>query len=126
MIFMHDNAPSHAARLTMGFLKKSLVKNATIMEWLPYSPDLNLIENMWSIIKRKVYANGKQFSSKDELWNVIKSAAKDISTDEISKLTSSMDQRLIAVVANHGAYIKYWTLNYHVFEKNKDTVCVFT
>ena len=65
--------------LNSGFLKKSLVKSATIMEWPPYSPDLNPIENMWSIIKRKVYANGKQFSSKDELWNVIQIAAKDIS-----------------------------------------------
>ena len=107
LILMHDNAPSHAARLTLGFLNKSLVKNATVMEWPPYSPDLDPIENMWSIIKRKVYASGKQFSSKDELWNVIKGAAKDISADEISKLTSSMDRRLIAVVANHGAYIKY-------------------
>ena len=85
---MHDKAPSHAARLSLDFLNKS-VKNATIMEWPPYSPDLNPIENMWSIIKRKVYASGKQFSSKDELWNVIKGAAKDISADEISKLTFS-------------------------------------
>ena len=48
MIFMHDNAPSHicCARLTLGFLKKSLVKNATNMDWPPYSPDLNPIENM--------------------------------------------------------------------------------
>ena len=35
MIAMHDNSQSHAARLTLGFLKKSLVKNATIMEWPP-------------------------------------------------------------------------------------------
>ena len=91
LIFMHNNAPSHAARLTLGFLNKLLVKNATIIEWPPYSPDLNPIENIWSIIKCNIYANGKQFSSKDELWNVIKGAAKDISADEISKLTSSMD-----------------------------------
>ena len=61
MIFMQDNAPSHAAHLTLDFLKKSFVKNATIMEWLPNSPDLNPIENMWNIIKRKVYANSKPF-----------------------------------------------------------------
>ncbi len=64
------------------------------MEWPPYSPDLNPIENMWSIIKRKVYANGKQFSSKHELWNVFQAAAKDISADEVSKLTSSIDRRI--------------------------------
>ena len=91
MIFMQDNAPSHAARLTLDFLKKSFVKNATIMEWPPNSPNLNPIENMWSIIKRKVYANSKQFRSKNELWNAIQAAAKEISTDEVLKLISSMD-----------------------------------
>ena len=88
-------------------MNKSLVKNDTVMEWPPYSPDLNLIENVWRIIKCKVHAYGKQFSSKDELSNVIKGAAKDTSADEISKPTSSMDRRLIMVVANHGAYIRY-------------------
>ena len=83
-------ALSHAARLILGFLKKSLVKNATIMEWPPYSLDLNPIENMWSVIKWKVYVNGKQFSSKNELWNVIQAAAKDISADEVPKRPSSM------------------------------------
>ena len=81
------------------------------MEWPPNSPDLNPIENMWSIIKRKVYANGKQFRSKNQLWNAIQAAAKGISTDEVLKLTSSMDRRLIAVVARHGAYIKHWLSN---------------
>jgi transposase len=107
MIFMHDNAPSHSACLTLDFLKKLLIKNATIMEWPPCSPDLNPIENLWSIIKRKIYANAKQFRSKDKLWNEIQVAGKDISADEVSKVTSSMDRRLIAVVANRGANIKY-------------------
>ncbi len=49
----------------------------------------------------------QQFSSKDELWNVIQAAAKDISADEVSKRPSSMDRRLIAVIANQCAYIKY-------------------
>jgi hypothetical protein len=53
---------------------------------------------MWSII---VYANGKHFSSKDKLWNVIQAAAKDILENEVSKLTSSMNRRLITIVGNH-------------------------
>ena len=104
---MQDNALSHAARVKLDFLKNSFVKNGTIMEWAPNSSHLNAIENTWSIIKRKVYANSKQFRSKNELWNAIQAAAKEISADEVLKLTSSMDRRLIAFVANHGAYIKY-------------------
>ena len=68
MVFMQDNAPSYyAAHLTTSFLKKVLVKKSEIMEWPACSPDLNPIEHLWSILKREVYAGGKQYSSKEEL-----------------------------------------------------------
>lgn len=34
------------------------------MEWPPGFPDLNLIENLCSVLKRCVYQDGLQFSSK--------------------------------------------------------------
>ena len=37
------------------------------MNWPPNSPDLNTIENLWSIVKRKVYEDARQFDNKDEL-----------------------------------------------------------
>ena len=104
MIFIHDNAPPHAARLTLGLLKKSLAK-----KWHNHG-----MASIFSLILIRLRISGassnakftrmaKQFSSKDELWNVIQAAAKDISADEDSKFTSSMDRRLIAFVTNHGA-----------------------
>ena len=95
---MQDNAPSHAAHLTTSFLKKILVKKGEIMEWPACSPDLNPIENLWSILKTEVYAGGKQYSSKEDLGNAINTTAKGISSDTIKKLTSSMDRRLLSVV----------------------------
>ena len=77
------------------------------MEWPACSPDLNPIENLWSILKREVYSAGKQYSSKEDLWNAINTTAKGISSDTIKKLTSSMDRRLLSVVSNHGRYINY-------------------
>lgn len=79
--------------LTTDFLKKVLVKKGEIMVWPACSLDLNPIENPWSILKRKVYAGGKQCSSKEHLWNAIKTTAKGISSDTIKKLTSSMDRK---------------------------------
>ena len=96
MVFMH-----HTAHVTTRFLKKVLVKKGEIMEWPACSPNLNPIENLWSILKREVYAGGKQYSSKEDLWNAIKTTAKGISSDTIKKLTSSMDRRLLSVVSNH-------------------------
>ena len=48
------------------------------MVWPPSSPDLNPIEHVWAIIKRRVYADGRQFSSKDALWIAIEDAARSI------------------------------------------------
>ena len=107
MVFMQDNAPSHSAHLTTDYLKKVLVKNGKIMDWPACSPDLNPIENLWSILKRKVYEGGKQYLTKDDLWNAISMAARETTPDEIKRLTSSMDRRLLSVMSNHGGYINY-------------------
>ena len=37
-----------------------------IMEWRVSSPDLNSIENLWSIVKMKLYESGKQYNCKAE------------------------------------------------------------
>ena len=51
IIFMHDNAPSHAARYTCDALSKFGFKDGRVMLW-PAWPDLNPIENFWSQLKR--------------------------------------------------------------------------
>ena len=78
LVFMQDNAPSHSARATKEYLASLGFKNQNLMVWPPNSPDLNPIENLWSIIKRKVYSDGKQFSSKTELWEAIQVAVRSI------------------------------------------------
>ena len=45
IIFMQDNAPSHAARYTISFLAKFGFKDEKLMIWAPASPDLNPTEN---------------------------------------------------------------------------------
>jgi transposase len=107
LFFMHDNAPSHAARLTTDYLNSVFARHGKIMEWPACSPDLNPIENLWSILKRKIYSSGRQYKSKDDLWDAILTAANDISSDEIKNLTSSMDRRLFSLISNNGGYVKY-------------------
>ena len=61
IVFMQDNAPSHAARYTISFLAKFAFKDEKLMIWAPASPDLNPIENYWSILKRVIYSGGQQY-----------------------------------------------------------------
>jgi transposase len=105
MIFMQDNAPSHASKYSTAFLAEKGIKGDTLMIWPPCSPDLNPIENLWSILKRKIYHEGQQYSTLTSLWDTLVAVSAQISPEEIKKLTSSMDNRLLHVVEKKGGYI---------------------
>ena len=75
------------------------------MEWPACSPDLNPIENLWSVLKQTIYANGKQYNSQDALWDAIKEAAAHVSKETINNLTKSVDSRLLKVISKQGGYI---------------------
>ena len=36
-----------------------------------------LVENLWSLLIKKIDPGGRQYTSKVELWNVVLAAAKD-------------------------------------------------
>ena len=50
LIFMHDNAPSHASGMAREFLAENGFSGNRLMVWPPSSPDLNPIENYWSCL----------------------------------------------------------------------------
>ena len=64
---MHDSTP-RVSKFTCEFLMCKRFIGEKITEWPQSSPDLNLIENLWSsIVKMKLYKSGKQYKLQSRL-----------------------------------------------------------
>ncbi len=61
-IFQQDLAPAHTAKSTKGWLNDH---DVGVLDWAANSPDLNPIENLWGIVKRKM--RNKRPKKADEL-----------------------------------------------------------
>ena len=87
---MHDNASCHAVKATIKCLESLGFKDGTRLVWPPNSSDINPIENVWVIIKRRVCGDGKQCSTLHELWKAIKLEYAAIQRSFVKKLTDSV------------------------------------
>ncbi len=53
LIFQQDLAPAHSAKSNKSWLNDHSF-GVGVLDWPANSPDLNPIENLWSIVKRKM------------------------------------------------------------------------
>ena len=103
-IWMHDNAPPHVAMKTKEYLEW---KGITSMEWPPMSPDLNLIENVWSLLQKEVYKSKKEYKNTTDLWNAITAAWHVIPLETFKNLYNSIPSRLIKVLEEKSGRIPF-------------------
>lgn len=102
--FLQDGAPCHKAKKVMTFLAS---QQLTVMDWPGNSPDLNPIENLWSIMKRKL-KEGPKLSNLNALMHQIKMIwVKDIPRELCLKLARSMPNRIRQCIENGGQMTKY-------------------
>lgn len=103
-IFQQDNCPCHKADLLKQWFE---AENITHLNWPPQSPDLNIIENVWGIMASTIYANGKQFFSKEDLKLAIIKCWDEFDQSSIMNMFQSIPKRLVACINNKGGNIKY-------------------
>lgn len=102
MIFQQDNDPKHTSRLAREYLMEN---NIQTLKWPAQSPDMNPIENLWAIVKRKVEV--LQPKSKNELKEAIIQAWSEITPEITMKLVFSFKKRARQLYNVEGHHISY-------------------
>ncbi len=99
-IFQQDLAPAHTANSWLND------HGVGVLDWPANSPDLNPIEHLYGIVKRKM--RNKRPKNADELKATVKETWASTPPQQCPKLITSMPHRIESVIKAKGATTKYW------------------
>lgn len=109
--FMHDGAGVHRGNIVKSLLREMEIR---VMEWPPYSPDLNPIENLWALMKAEIYRLYPELehapntdATLDTLIQAAQEAWHNIDNEILYTLATTMENRVQAVIQAEGWYTKY-------------------
>ena len=103
-IFQQDNASIHISTHTKSWFK---AHNINVLDWQACSPDLNPIENLWGILARRVYADGRQFENTEALKQEIINEWGKIDQDTLKILIYSISDHIFTLATKNGSSTKY-------------------
>ncbi len=112
-IFQQDLAPAHTAKSIKSWLNDHGVG---VLDWPANSPDLNPIDNLWGIVKRKM--RDTRPNNADDLKSAIKGTWASITPEQCHRLIAYMPRHIDAVIHAKGGPAKYWVhRKEHTFQK---------
>ena len=101
LTFQHDNARPHVARVCHDFLNQN---NVQVLDWPPYSPDLNPIEHLWDALDRRVRKRVNVPNNIAQLQLALIQEWNNIPQRTIDNLVGSMVRRVRAMTAARGRH----------------------
>ena len=101
LVFQQDGSSSHTAKQVKDYFKE---KQIQVLPWPPKSPDLNLIEAVWSQLKSKLKRFYKDY---EELVQDVKNSWNSLTITYIQNLYNSMNRRILAVIEAEGGPSRY-------------------
>ncbi len=78
-----------------------------VLDWPAKSPDMNIIENVWGLLARRVYQGARQFHDLDDLKECIEYEWERLSINEIRDLVLSVPRRIVDVILKRGGSTRY-------------------
>jgi hypothetical protein len=89
-------------RISDEFLEQEVPET---IDWLSNSPDVNSIENLWSILERRIEKRWP--SNIDELERFLCEEWKQVADSVLSNLIGSIETRCLALLDSKGERINY-------------------
>jgi len=110
-LFMQDNSKVHKVTEVLEFLTENHVP---VMEWLPQSPDLNPIKNLWAVFKTRFHQRfmelfncaSKSLEARYRYGKVLQEVWYNQGMEMVNALIKSMPERCAVVIEAPGGWIK--------------------
>ena len=101
-MFQQDNAPCHKAKSITEWFEQNNIK---ILQRPARSPDLNPIEDIWTVLDRKL--TKEAVTSAEDLREILKELFNGLTVSNRSKLFDSIRRRCTLCIKNRGDHIPY-------------------
>jgi hypothetical protein len=102
--YLHDRSPQHTSKVTERWLDTHVPEHMS-EHWPPNSPDLNVMEQVWALLRDRVYARSP--TTKQELEQALRAGWQAIPDTTIASLFASMPERIRAVTRSKGGNTRF-------------------
>lgn len=99
-----DNDRKHTSKLAQSWFTEHKI---LLLPWPSSSPDMNIIEHVWSKLDHRVRAHNPLPRNRDELWTALQEEWYGLDSSFIQKLYDSLPDRVKALKAAHGYHTPY-------------------